>query len=270
MTPAREFQGKVALITGAARGIGRSIARRFAQEGAVTFIADINKAGCIDTAAEFQSEGLDVAYVEVDLSQSGQADALVQSVYKKTSALDILVNNARAGGKLDFTSQSETDWDLSLNVGLKAAFFASQSAIKLMAAHGGCRIVNIASVAANLVTNESPAYHASKAGLVQITKYLAVAGAPHRCRANCILPGLIVQDEHRQRFERDDNADYRSLTAAYQPLGDVGSSNDVAEAALFLCSEKSKYISGATLTVDGAATVQDQFGLLLRNRSSAD
>jgi NAD(P)-dependent dehydrogenase (short-subunit alcohol dehydrogenase family) len=189
---------------------------------------------------------------------------MIAAAARRAGSVDILVNNARAGRRLGLLEESEENWDLAVDVGLKAAFFASQAVIKLMADRGGCRIVNIASVAAMQVTNESPSYHAAKAGVLQLTKYLAVAGGPLHARVNGILPGLVVQDEHRPRFDSADNAAYRALAARYQPLGAVGAERDVAEAVLYLCSDRARYVSGACLVLDGAATAQEPFGLLLR------
>jgi NAD(P)-dependent dehydrogenase (short-subunit alcohol dehydrogenase family) len=265
MNPVHEYEGQTALVTGAARGIGLSLARRLAEEGARVLLADLNTAGGEQAAAALRQAGLRADFIAADLSVPGGATDMVARAHQLTGAVDILVNNARAGRRLALLEETEDNWNLALDVGLKSAFFASQATIKLMAGHGGCRIVNVASVAAVQVTNESPAYHAAKAGLVQLTKYLAVAGGPHQARVNSVLPGLIVQDEHRPRFDSAGNAAYRALATHYQPLGAVGSERDVAEAVLYLCSARARYVSGTCLVLDGAATAQEPFGLLLRH-----
>lgn len=267
MNACPDYHGQVALVTGAARGIGLGIARRLAEEGARVLIADLNTDSGLAAAQSLRAEGLAADFIPADLSVAGGAAAMVATAAQLAGQINILVNNARAGRRLGLLEESEANWDLANDVGLKAAFFAAQAMIRLMAPHGGCRIVNIASVAATQVTNESPAYHASKAGLLQLTRYLAVAGGPHQARVNAILPGLIVQEEHRPRFDSPDNAAYRALTKRYQPLGDVGAEHDVAEAVLYLCSPRSRYVSGTCLVLDGAATVQEPFGLLLRQPS---
>jgi NAD(P)-dependent dehydrogenase (short-subunit alcohol dehydrogenase family) len=268
MSTPREYEGQTAVITGAARGIGFGIARRLAEEGARVLIADINAEGGHAAVQTLRNIGLKADSLHADLSAPGGAAAMIAAAAQLAGSVDVLVNNARAGRRLGLLEESEENWNLTLDVGLKAAFFASQATIKLMAEHNGCRIVNIASVAATQVTNESPSYHASKAGLLQLTKYLAVAGGPHRARANAILPGLIVQQDHRPRFDAPDNATYRALTARYQPLGDVGTERDVAEAVLYLCSHRARYVSGSCLVLDGAGTAQEPFGLLLRQLDS--
>jgi len=269
MSATQEYYGQVALVTGAARGIGLGIARRLAEEGARVLIADVNAESGHAAVQTLRAAGLTADFLPIDLSALGGAAAMVAAAAQVAGAVDVLVNNARAGRRLSLLDESEENWDLALDVGLKAAFFASQATIKLMAGRGGCRIVNIASVAATHVTIESPAYHASKAGLLQLTKYLAVAGGPHHARVNGILPGFIVQEEHRPRFDAPDNEAYRTLTARYQPLGAVGSERDVAEAVLYLCSDRARYVSGTCLVLDGAATAQEPFGVLLRHPALA-
>lgn len=259
-----EYAGKVALITGAARGIGLCIARRFALAGARVLIVDTNAAAGSGAAAELRDQGLEADFIEIDLAQRGAAERMVERGTSLAGSLDILVNNARAGRRLGVLDETEENWDLANTVGLKAAFFAAQAAIRRMAATGGGAILNVASVAAALSTNESPSYHATKAGLLHLTRYLAVAAGRHGVRTNAVLPGLIVQEEHRLSFYAASNKSYREMASFYQPLGNIGSEADVAEAALFLCSERARYLSGVCLVIDGGATLQEQFALLLR------
>lgn len=267
MRSEKEFIGKTALVTGSGRGIGLSIANRLAEEGARTIIADINIERGIAAVQNIRKQGLNVEYVYADLSAPHGAEAMVDEATKFTGSIDILINNARTGHRLGLLEETEENWDQALSVGLKAAFFASQATIKLMAERGGCRIVNIGSVAAWQITLEAPSYHASKSGLMNLTKYLAVAGGRYKAIVNCVLPGLIVQEEHRSRFDSDNNLPFRTLTKSYQPLGEVGTERDVADAVLYFCSDRTKYVSGACLVVDGAATSQEPFGLLMRHSS---
>jgi NAD(P)-dependent dehydrogenase (short-subunit alcohol dehydrogenase family) len=265
MKRSMEYVARTALVTGAARGIGLCIARRLAEEGAHVVIADINVEKGKQAAQDLRDFGLEVDFVHSDLTVPGEALVMTLEAQHLMGRIDVLINNARGGRRLGLLEETEENWDQSIDVGVKAAFFASQSTIRMMADHGGCSIVNVASVAAIQATNESPSYHASKSGLLHLTKYLAVAGGPYRARVNCVLPGLIVQDEHRARFQSAENEAYRSIAANYQPLGEVGSEQDVAEAVLYLCSERASYISGACVTIDGAATAQEPFGLMLRS-----
>jgi NAD(P)-dependent dehydrogenase (short-subunit alcohol dehydrogenase family) len=268
MSHLQEFSGQTALVTGAARGIGLAIARALAAAGARVVIADVNAAAGDPAAASLRADGHAADFLPLDLAAAGAGSALIAATARLTGSVDVLINNARAGRRLGLLDETEANWDLAQDVGLKSAFFASQAAIKLMADRGGCRIVNIASVAAVLATNEAPSYHATKAALVQLTKYLAVAGGPHRARVNAVLPGMIVQDEHRPRFEATGNEAFRATTRRYQPLGEVGSEQDVADAVLYLCSTRSRYVSGTCLVIDGGATAQEPLGLLLRPPAS--
>ena len=131
----------------------------------------------------------------VDLSRKGEPQQMVSEVVKKFGTLDILINNARAGDSLEFLEDTEENWDTTMSVGLKAAYFATQKAISIMGSRGGGNIVNIGSVSAFLISNGSAAYHVSKSGLTQLTKYLAVHAGSKQIRVNSVLPGFIVQDE---------------------------------------------------------------------------
>ncbi len=266
-SPTPDYAGKVVLVTGAARGIGRSIARHLARQEARAVIADINADQGHATCEELRKEGLSVHFLPTDLRQHGAPALLVRDCLAQLGRVDLLVNNARAGQRLSLEEETEENWTLSLDVGLKAAFFASQEAIRQMKAlslRGS--IVNIGSVAATLVTNESPSYHAGKAALMQLTRYLAVHGGPSGVRCNAVLPGLIIQDEHLPRYDAADNEQYRGLVGRYQPMQVPGHSQDVAEAVSFLGNPNNSYLNGACLVLDGGATLQEQFGMLLRNR----
>ena len=270
MKSSKEFLGKVVLVTGAARGIGLGIARRFAEEGARVFIADINRERGETASSNLRHDGLLSDFMHIDLSLPGSASAMVAKAFELGGKLDVLVNNARAGNRLRMLDETEENWNLALMVNLTAAFFASQAAIRLMTELGGCRIVNVASVAASQVTLESPSYHASKAGLLHLTKYLAVFGGEFGTHVNGVLPGLIVQEEHRSRFHGPDNEIYKALATHYQPLNEVGTERNVADAILYLCSSRASYVSGTCITVDGGATAQEPFGLLQSWRTSRD
>ena len=264
-----DFSGKVVVVTGGARGMGLSIARRFVSAGAHVWIADINREGGERAKADLATAGGRVEFVATDLASISEVRAMIEAAAKSTGRLDVLVHNARAGKRLGLQEETEENWELATSVGVKAAFFAAQAAVQVMARKGGGSIVNIASVAGVLATNESASYHVAKAGLLQLTRYLAVAAGPLGVRVNAVLPGLIVQNDHRERFESPANAWYRDIAALYQPLGEVGAESDVAEAVAFLCSRSAAYISGASLVVDGGATVQEQFGMLIRHAAEA-
>ncbi len=251
------FADKVALITGSARGIGRTIAAALGHAGAKVAVCDINRDAAMATVLDLENAGIDAWYVAVDLARKGEPQRMVSEVASQCGRLDILVNNARAGARLGFMEDSEENWDLTMSVGLRAAYFASQQAVTIMAACGGGNIVNISSVSAFLVSKGVAAYHAAKAGLIQLTRYLAAQAGCHGIRVNSVLPGFIVQDEYQDRYLRDDNAAYRERAEGCHPIGRVGYSRDVANAVIYLCSESASFVTGQSIVVDGGFTIQD-------------
>lgn len=251
------FTGKVALVTGSGRGIGKTIARALGMSGASVAVCDINREAGESTVEEFRAIGVYAVYFYADLSVGGGPQELVDKVVSQFGRLDILINNARAGKRANLSSESEDNWRLTMDVGVRAAFFAAQRAVQVMACCGGGSIVNMGSIAASVIGGESPSYHASKASLLNATKYLAVNAGGRNIRVNCILPGFIVQDEHIARYRQTDNADYQQRAERCHPIGRVGESLDVAAAVLFLCSDAAQFITGQGLTVDGGLMIQD-------------
>ncbi len=256
------FGGKVVLVTGSGRGIGKTIATAFGHARARVAICDINREAAEGTALDLQKVGIDANHFGVDLSKAGDPQQMVKEVAEKLGRLDVLVNNARAGAIRADAEETEESWDLTMSVGLRAAYFASQQAIAIMGSTGGGNIVNISSVSALLVSSESAAYQAAKAGLVQLTRYLAANAGSRSVRVNSVLPGFIVQDEHQERYLRDDNIDYRTRAEQCHPLGRVGRAREVAEAVLFLCSDAATFITGQAIVVDGGLTIQDPWTLM--------
>ncbi len=258
------FLNKVAIITGGARGIGKNIAFAFGREGAHVAIVDINIDNGMLTKDELAGKGISVSFHHTDLSLKGAAINMVQEVVREYGRLDILVNNAGSGKRRDLLEEDEDSWEEGISVTLKAAFFASQEAIRNMSKTGGGNIINISSVAALVACHKSPIYHIAKAGMLQMTRYLAVCSGKYGIRVNAILPGFIVQDEHLARYEKDDNKNYRRIAGFCHPVGHVGSSDDVANAALFLCSPDAAFITGHGLTIDGGLIIQEQSDLTFR------
>jgi NAD(P)-dependent dehydrogenase (short-subunit alcohol dehydrogenase family) len=260
----RRFTGKVVAVTGAARGIGKCVAWAFGREGAQVAVCDIDEPTGTATAGEFRDQGVLAAFVPTDLSRPHAPEAMVRQIVQRWGRLDVLVNNARAITTGPPSQEEDEDaWERAMAVSLRAPFFASQEAIRVMAHTGGGSVVNISSVLAFLVSPHLPAsYHIAKAGLVQLTRYLAACSGRSGVRVNAVLPGFIVQDEHQDRYVREDNHPYRELAEACHPMGQVGRSADVATACLFLCSPEAAFVTGQCLVVDGGATIQEQFGLL--------
>jgi NAD(P)-dependent dehydrogenase (short-subunit alcohol dehydrogenase family) len=258
----RPLSDAVVVVTGGARGIGKNIALEFARRGSRVHVCDRDGSALAATAKEFRALGHEIAQLSLDLAEPGAAGRMVQEVVRKAGRIDVLVNNAQSTVRKAFLDETDESWDAGMTVTLKAAFFAAQEATRAMSKSGGGAIVNIGSVAAFLATHESPVYHAAKAGLVQITRYLAVEAGKVGVRVNCVSPAFIVQDEHQGRFTAEQNAAYREMVNHCHPLGAPGRSDQVAQAVAFLCAPQSAFVNGQNIVLDGGATVQDQFCLL--------
>ena len=260
----KKFVDKIVVVTGGAKGIGKNIARAFGLEGAFVFICDKDKNKGKETALGLFSQGIAVEYLQVDLSQPTTPQKMIKTVVNRKKRVDILINNVRSGKRVSFFHESLSNWEQCFAVSLRAAFFASQEAIKIMSNKEGLRIVNITSVAADLVCDESPSYHMAKAGMLQMTRYLAVKAGSSNIRVNAVSPGFIVQDEHRQRYEAICNENYRRKARFCHPVGRIGNPDDIAKAVLFLCSPDSDFITGQCFTIDGGLTIQEPSGLIIQ------
>lgn len=252
----------VVLITGAARGIGKAIALTFGQAGFTVIVCDVNRAGGEACALQLNRAGIPAHFLAANLARGNAAANIVGKVVSRYGRLDVLVNNARAARAAPGTQGSERQWDAEIAVTLRAASFAGRAAISAMAKTGGGSIVNIGSVASFVATPDPIAYQVAKSGLLQLTRCLAMEGGPSAVRVNAVLPGFIVQDEHRSRYDHASNKRYRELAEFSHPLRTVGSSKDVADAVLFLASSGSRFITGQSIVVDGGLTIQDPSALL--------
>jgi NAD(P)-dependent dehydrogenase (short-subunit alcohol dehydrogenase family) len=249
---------RIALISGGAQGIGRAIAALFQREGACVFILDCDERSGNQTAAELsaQNPALPVKYLRSDLRDPGEIHSAVGALRKFHGRVDVLVNNA--GVELEKSLQNLTvaDWDLVLDVNLRGAFLLTQAVIPLFTESGGS-IVNISSIHASHAFPDSIPYACSKAGVVALTRNLALELASRHIRVNCICPGYIDTRlwEEYLRNSPDPKA-LAEQTTALHPLGRRGIPADISEAALFLASDSSAFITGTDLIVDGGLTLR--------------
>jgi 3-oxoacyl-[acyl-carrier protein] reductase len=241
-------EGKIALVTGGARGIGAAVSGRFAAEGAAGIvIADVDFDKACITADEITAEtGCTTLPIKVDISNESDVNNLLEATIKRFGTLDILVNNAGICRIVPMDELSMEQWDRTMDINLKGTFLCSRAALKIMRGRKSGRIVNVASQAGkNGGIMVNPDYAASKAAVICLTKSLAKASAPYNITVNSVAPGFIATD-----MTRDFGYD-----SAAVPLGRIGSAEEVADVILFLASDLSRYVTGACIDINGGMTM---------------
>ena len=247
--------GKVAIVTGGKRGVGRAIALAFAEAGADVAVCDVVvEDGELEAVAkEIEKLGRRALAVQVDITRKADVDNMVQKVVDEFGRVDILVNNAAIlGDKCPLLEFSENDYDRIVDVDLKGAFLCSQAAGRRMAEQKGGNIINIATVDAMRPSLKSSPYSAAKAGVVMLTKSLAAELAGNNIRANAIAPGWIQTEMTKKRWGSPQSREQLEATI---PLGRMAQPSDIAAVALFLASDAAGYVTGHTLVADGGASL---------------
>ena len=249
------FEGKVALITGGASGLGLEVARQMAADGARLVLVDWDEGALESAAAKVARAGGEVRSLQGDVSDPATATAAIELVRSAFGRLDVLFNNAGID-PLRARSVMETevsDWDRILDVNVGSAFLMARAAVPLMRAGGGGAIVNTASIAGIKPAGDEAAYSVSKAAMVSLTGSLAIDFAADGIRANCVCPGFMemVMTDRRRDLTEDQQAARAKGAAARVPLGRQGTYEEVAKAVLFLAGPDASYITGAALVVDG-------------------
>jgi 3-oxoacyl-[acyl-carrier protein] reductase len=246
------LKDKVALITGAGRGIGRDIALAYAKEGAHVVINDVDPATAETTAKDAATLGSKSLAVVADVAKSADVQNLVEKIVKERGRVDILVNNAMkiVPGKLE--ALPEEAWDTTMNIGLKGAFMVSQACARHMIAQKSGVIVNIASIAGLFPYNWAGAYSVVKAGLIMLTKLQAMEWAPYGIRVNAITPGYIRTPGTEAMYADPEIYEGRRKGV---PMGRVGSGDDIAGPAMFLACDESRYTTGSVVGADGGQAV---------------
>lgn len=253
-----KLAGRVALVSGGAQGIGLAIARKFQCEGASVFVLDCDRKAGEDVAAKSGCPGstAPLVFLPADLREEGEVRQAIEEVSKRAGHLDVLVNNAGIELERSVTEWTMAEWDLILKVNLRGAFLLTQAALPLFPAEGGA-IVNISSIHATHAFPGSIPYACSKAGLIALTRNLALELAPRHIRVNSVCPGYIdtrLWDEYLKKAAN--SAELAAHTTALHPLGRRGLPADVAEAVLFLAGESSSFVTGSDLIVDGGLTLR--------------
>lgn len=245
-----DLTGKVAVITGAARGIGAATAARLAKSGARVIVADIKHDLGQQTVERINAEGGEAFYVPADVSRDDEIQKMIAAAVERFGRLDILVNNAHFEVHGSATEITADDWDRSFNVLLRAHFLGAKYAVPHMRAAGGGSIINISSVLGKLPVERYITYTTAKAAVVQLTRQLALDYGPDGIRVNTITPGAIRTDPKYAH-----SPDRESLDAKVTPLRRSGMTADIANAICFLVSDQASFITGAELVIDGGLTI---------------
>lgn len=240
------LQGKIAFITGGARGIGKEIALMFAKEGCSINICDLSAENLKAAREEIASEQVEVESFAVDVTKLEEIEKTVNNILDKSKKIDILVNNAGITKDALLIRMTEQDWDLVISVNLKGTFNCSKVVSKAMMRQRSGKIINIASIIGLMGNVGQANYAASKAGVIAMTKSLAKELGPRNINVNAIAPGFIQTDMTAKLPE-----DIRNKMLEQIPLGRFGSVRDVADLALFLATPASDYITGQVFQVDG-------------------
>ncbi len=241
-----ELEGKVALITGGAQGIGLTVGEELARKGAHVVLGDVNIEGAEKSADSIKSQGGSASAIQLNVISSEEVQKAFDSISKKFKLVDILVNNAGVTRDGLMVRMKEADWDLVLSINLKGCFLCSQQAAKQMMKQKDGAIVNIASIVGLMGNFGQANYSASKAGMIGLTKTTAREVASRGIRVNAIAPGFIDTDMTRSLEE-----DIRKKLIEQIPLARLGEVKDIADCTAFLVSDQARYITGQVISVNG-------------------
>lgn len=247
------LEDKVAIVTGAGKGIGRAIALAYAREGAAVVLGDCFSEPACALVQQIRTSGGKAQVVEVDVSNIGEHGRLIEATLQEFGCLNILVNNAGVAFHESVLHATPEIWERTIGVNLRGAYFLSCKAASVMKQAGYGKIINVSSVHDTQPLRERATYSISKGGIAMMTKSLALELAEYQIQVNAISPGAILTDMNRKHLS--DPAKRASLTNRI-PLKRIGEPEDVVGAALFLASSESDYVTGSTIYVDGGLLLQ--------------
>lgn len=260
-----KLNGKVAIVTGAASGIGRASAIAFAREGARVLVADRSQSGAEETARCISADGFETEAIEVDVSSEADVQRMVNKAVARWGRIDVLFNNAGVLLVKSVEQMTEAEWDHVLAVNVKGAFFAVKHVVPHMRRTGGGSILNTGSIASLAGQVGTPAYSASKGAIALLTKSLALDLGRDRIRVNCICPGITDTPMLREHLGHGAEGEARiKARLSRVPLGEILRPEDVARAALYLVSDDSAGITGVLHVVDAGLTAAAEFDEPLR------
>jgi L-rhamnose 1-dehydrogenase len=250
------LEDRIAIVTGAARGIGQAIALRFGQEGARVAVVDLREDEGHQTVRLIQAAGGQAMFVRTDVSDQDQVLAMVDAVVRQWGTIDILVNDAGICPFEDFLEMSEDLWNQVLDVNLKGYFLCSQAVAKVMIERGvRGRIIAVSSISSEFGGSSQAHYCASKAGINLLVKSMAISLGSHGITCNAVLPGTVETDINREALADPGVRDYWSKRT---PLGRLGQPEDIAGPVLFFASDDSAWCTGSMLVADGGTSVNLQ------------
>jgi 3-oxoacyl-[acyl-carrier protein] reductase len=257
-----DLTGRVALVTGAGRGLGRAISARLAEAGATVVCADIDGGTATETASIIRRDGHRAAPVQLDVTRRADVEQLVDDVVADQGRLDVMVNNAAIIVDSLVLDTSEEELDRVMAVNFKGVFFGCQAAGRVMVRQGSGSIINLASGAIDIPTPSLICYAAAKAAVAQLSRTLAMELAPQRVRVNAIAPGWIdtpMNERHARRadgtLDEAQQAAYREQRAKLSPMNLAGEPDDIAFAALYLASPAAKFVTGIVMRPNGGSTM---------------
>ena len=250
------LEGKKAVVTGSAMGLGEAVGRRFAEEGAVVACVDVKQAPNEETVQSILDQGGLAYSLTGDVSSSADVERMSQEAASLLGGIDILVNNAGViPSRETVLETTEADWDKTLRVNAKGPFLMSRATIPWMIRAGGGSIINMSSIAWLIGLPVRPAYCASKGALSLLTRQMAVDFGKHNVRVNAINPSFVVTDINREMFDKlkADSKGWQDMLDLHS-LGRLGEPEDIAHAAVYLASDESRWVTGVLLPVDGGYT----------------
>ena len=248
-----DLTGKVAIITGGYLGIGRGIAEGLAEAGAHVVICARSFDKCVEACAEIGKKGVKTLPVRCDITQKGEVENLVQKTVQEMGRINILVNNAGVGGsEKPILKMSDEDWDRPVSVDLKGAFLLARAVVPEMSKEGGGKIINVASITAMIAMPNMSAYCASKAGLVQLTKVMALEFLKYNIQVNALCPGYFLTPMNQKFFASKAG---QEIIQKNIPMGRLGQVEELKGTAIYLASSATDFMTGSCLVIDGGQTI---------------
>ena len=247
--PMFNLTGKVAIVTGGYQGIGRGIAEGLAEAGSDVVICARNYDRCVDACSEIEKLGVKALPVRCDISKTEEVQGLVSETVKEMGKINILVNNAGIGGsEKPVIEMSDEDWDHAVNIDLRGAFLCAREATKEMIKQGGGKIINVSSIAGFIAMANMSAYCASKGGLLQLTKVMALECIRYNIQVNALCPGYFLTPLNRTFFESEGG---QKIIKKNIPMGRLGSPEELKGTAIYLASSATDFMTGSAIVIDG-------------------